>query len=121
MRASNAAAATTDTALIERIGTGDNTAFESLMRKYNGKLFRIARALLKDDGDAEDALQDAYLEAYRHLDDFRGGSELSTWLTRIVVNQALMRLRKEKRRSSIVPFQSGSTTDPETPEAQVPD
>jgi len=121
MRASNSAAATTDTALIERIGTGDNTAFESLMRKYNGKLFRIARAILKDDGDAEDALQDAYLEAYRHLDDFRGGSELSTWLTRIVVNQALMRLRKEKRRSSIVPFQSGSTTDPETPEAQVAD
>jgi RNA polymerase sigma-70 factor, ECF subfamily len=108
-------------ALVERIGNGDNAAFESLMRTYNGKLFRIARAILKDDGDAEDALQDAYLEAYRHLDEFRGASELSTWLTRIVVNQALMRLRKEKRRSSIVPFRTGVSTDGESPETQVPD
>jgi RNA polymerase sigma-70 factor (ECF subfamily) len=91
------------------------------MRKNNGKLFRIARAILKDDGDAEDVLQDAYLEAYRHLDEFHGGSELSTWLTRIVINQALMRLRKEKRRSSIVPFRTGATTDADGPEAQVPD
>ena len=57
-------------ALVERIGTGDHAAFESLMRTYNGKLFRIARAILKDDGDAEDALQDAYLEAYRHLSEY---------------------------------------------------
>lgn len=119
MKASNSAAR--DMALVERIGTGDHAAFESLMRTYNGKLFRIARAILKDDGDAEDALQDAYLEAYRHLDEFRGGSELSTWLTRIVVNQALMRLRKEKRRSSIVPFRSGASTDADSPVAQVPD
>ena len=119
MKASNSAAR--DMALLERIGTGDHAAFETLMRTYNGKLFRIARAILKHDGDAEDVLQDAYLEAYRHLDEFRGGSELSTWLTRIVVNQALMRLRKEKRRSSIVPFRSGASTNAEAPEAQVPD
>jgi RNA polymerase sigma-70 factor, ECF subfamily len=108
-------------ALAERIGNGDNAAFESLMRTYNGKLFRIARAILKDDDEAEDALQDAYLEAYRHVNEFRGGSELSTWLTRIVVNQALMRLRKEKRRSSIVPFRTGASIDAESPETQVPD
>jgi len=119
MKASNSAAQ--DMALVERIGTGDHAAFESLMRTYNGKLFRIARAILKDDGDAEDALQDAYLEAYRHLDEFRGASELGTWLTRIVVNQALMRLRKEKRRSSIVPFRTGASADAEGPETQVPD
>jgi RNA polymerase sigma factor (sigma-70 family) len=119
MEASNSAAR--DMALVERIGGGDHAAFESLMRTYNGKLFRIARAILKDDQDAEDALQDAYLEAYRHLDEFRGASELSTWLTRIVVNQALMRLRKEKRRSSIVPFRTGTSTDAESPETQVPD
>src|SRR6186713_3010256 len=118
---SSSSAAATDLALVKRIGTGDHAAFESLMRTYNGKLFRIARAILKDDRDAEDALQDAYLEAYRHMDEFRGGSELSTWLTRIVINQALMRLRKEKRRSSIVPFRSGASTDAESPEAQVPD
>jgi RNA polymerase sigma factor (sigma-70 family) len=120
MKVSNTATAT-DIALARRIATGDHAAFESLMRKYNGKLFRVARAILKDDGDAEDVLQDAYLEAYCHLDEFRGGSELSTWLTRIVINQALMRLRKEKRRSSIVPFRNGLTTNAEGPEAQVPD
>lgn len=108
-------------ALVERIGSGDHSAFETLMRAYNGKLFRIARAILKDDGDAEDVLQDAYLDAFRHLDEFRGGSELGTWLTRIVVNQALMRLRKERRRSSIVPFRNGAPTDGDSPEAQVPD
>src|SRR5436190_21484146 len=120
MKASNSAT-TADMALVERIGTGDHAAFESLMRKYNGKLFRVARAILKDDADAEDVLQDAYLEAYRHVDEFRGGSELSTWLTRIVINQAQMRLRKQKRRSSIIPFRTGVTTNAETPEAQVPD
>ena len=79
-------------------------AFESLMRKHNGRLFRVARAILKDDAEAEDALQDAYLDAYRHIEDFRGGSQLSTWLTRIVINQALGRLRKQKRERVVVPF-----------------
>jgi RNA polymerase sigma-70 factor (ECF subfamily) len=79
-------------------------AFEALMRKHNGRLFRIARAILKDDADAEDALQDAYLDAYRHMDDFRGGSQLATWMTRIVINQALGRLRKQKRERVVVPF-----------------
>jgi len=120
MKTSNSAAAT-DLTLVQRIGRGDQAAFESLMRKYNGKLFRIARSILKDDGDAEDALQDAYLEAYRHIDEFRGASELGTWLTRIVINQALARLRKEKRRSSFVPFRSAAATDTDAPEAQVPD
>lgn len=119
--ASSSAAALSDATLLERIGSGDQAAFEGVMRKYNGKLFRVARAILKDDTDAEDVLQDAYLDAYRHLGDFRGDSELSTWLTRIVVNHALMRLRREKRRSSIVPFQSTSAPDGETPETQVPD
>ena len=124
MKVSNPAGATNgtdDAALVQQIGRGDHRAFESLMRKYNGKLFRIARSILKDDGDAEDALQDAYLEAYRHLDDFRGASEVGTWLTRIVINQALMRLRKERRRSSILPFRSGLAADADGPEAQVPD
>ncbi len=114
-------AAHTDLSLAERIGRGDQGAFEALMRKYNGKLFRIARAILKDDSDAEDVLQDAYLDAYRHIGDFHGGSELSTWLTRIVINQSLMRVRKERRRSSIVPFRTTLTYESESPEAQVPD
>ena len=126
MTSSNSTASTlptglTDLALAERIGRGDQLAFEALMRKYNGKLFRIARAILKDDSDAEDTLQDAYLEAYRHIGDFRGGSELATWLTRIVINQALMRVRKERRRTSILPFRTALTNETESPEAQVPD
>ena len=54
------------------------------MRRYNGRLFRIARAILKDDAEAEDALQDAYIRAYRHIGDFRGDAQLGTWLTRII-------------------------------------
>jgi RNA polymerase sigma-70 factor (ECF subfamily) len=110
-----------DSALAERIAGGDQLAFEAVMRKYNGKLFRIARSILRDDSDAEDVLQDAYLDAYRHIGDFRGGSELSTWLTRIVINQALMRVRKERRRSSIVPFRSALVHETDGPEVQVPD
>jgi RNA polymerase sigma-70 factor, ECF subfamily len=89
-------------------------AFESLMRKHNGRLFRIARSILRDDSEAEDALQDAYLDAYRNIDGFRGGSQLATWLTRIVINQALGRLRKQKRERVVVPFarrRSGKQND----------
>lgn len=91
------------------------------MRKYNGRLFRAARAILKDDSDAEDALQDAYLDAYRHMHDFQGGAQLGTWLTRIVVNQSLMRLRKDKRRSGLVPFRRPGAGDIDQPEADVAD
>ena len=84
---------------------GPETAFEAVMRQHNGRLFRVARAILKDDSDAEDALQDAYLEAYKHMGDFRGDAQLSTWLTRIVVNQSLMRLRRQRRHRVVVPFE----------------
>ena len=80
-----------DEALVALIAGHDHRAFEAMMRKHNGKLFRVARAILRDDAEAEDALQDAYLDAYRHIADFRGGSRLATWLTRIVVNHALMK------------------------------
>jgi len=110
-----------DSGLAERIAGGDAAAFESLMRTYNGRLFRIARAILKDDSDAEDVLQDAYLEAYRHMPEFHGGSQLGTWLTRIVINQSLMRLRKEKRRSAIVPFRRQEASEVDRPEADVAD
>jgi RNA polymerase sigma-70 factor (ECF subfamily) len=82
----------------------DAKAFEAIMRRYNTRLFRIARTILKDDAAAEDALQDAYVRAYGHMDTFRGDSELSTWLTRIVINEALMALRKRKRERTVVPF-----------------
>src|SRR5215204_6260412 len=99
-------AAKDDADLVRRIGLNDQAAFESLMRQHNGRLFRVARAILKDDAEAEDALQDAYLDAFRHISAFRGESQLGTWLVRIVANQALMRLRKQKRERIVIPFQA---------------
>ncbi|MGO8264396.1 sigma-70 family RNA polymerase sigma factor, partial [Rhizobium ruizarguesonis] len=75
----------------------DPEGFRAIMRRYNRRLFRIARGILRDDALAEDALQDAYLKAFRHLGDFQGTSAFSTWLTRIVMNEALGRLRKASR------------------------
>ena len=86
-----------DLALVRRILTGDRDAFQQLMRLHNTALFRAARAIVRDDADAEDVLQEAYIAAYRHLPDFRGDSRLATWLTRIVINQALGRLRSRRR------------------------
>jgi RNA polymerase sigma-70 factor (ECF subfamily) len=101
-----------DFELAGRIARDDHAAFETLMRRHNGKLFRVAHAILKDDAEAEDALQDAYLAAYRHMGDFRGGAQVAPWLTRIVVNQALMRLRRRKRDRVVVPFAERYPTEP---------
>ena len=90
--------------LVRRLGRADESALEQIMRHHNGSLFRVARAILKDDADAQDALQDAYLSAFRHIGDFRAESKLSTWLTRIVVNQALARRRTRVRDQVIVQF-----------------
>lgn len=110
-----------DAELATRIARDDQAAFETLMRRHNGKLFRVARAILKDDQDAEDVLQDAYLDAYRHIGDFRGGAQLSTWLTRIVINHALMRLRKQKRDRVVVPFGDRHAADSPRPEVEAAD
>jgi RNA polymerase sigma-70 factor (ECF subfamily) len=96
--------ASTDIDLVRRIADRDEAAFEILMRRYNGRLFRVARAILKDDADAEDVVQEAYLDAYRHIGAFRGDASVATWLTRIAVNQALMRLRGRRRDGVVVPF-----------------
>jgi RNA polymerase sigma-70 factor, ECF subfamily len=93
-----------DTELVGRTAGGDHAAFEALMRRYNGKLFRVARAILRDDTEAEDALQESYLQAYRRIGEFRGNAQLATWLTRIVVNQSLMQMRRQKRNRVVVPF-----------------
>jgi len=91
-----------DDALLRRIRAGDRDAFSDLMRRFNRRLYRVARSVLRDDAEAEDALQDAYLQAYRALPAFRGESALGTWLTRIVVNAALMRQRKTGRRADVI-------------------
>ena len=91
-----------DDTLLQRIRAGDRDAFTDLMRRYNRRLYRVARSVLRDDAEAEDALQDAYLQAYRALPAFRGESALGTWLTRIVVNAALMRQRKTGRLADVI-------------------
>ena len=84
-----------DTELAHRAAGGDQTAFEAIMRRHNQLLFRTARSILKSDEEAEDALQEAYLHAWRALDSFRADARLSTWLVRIVVNEALGRVRRK--------------------------
>ena len=91
-----------DTALARRVAQRDERAFEALMRRHNQLLYRLARSILKDDAEAEDAVQEAYIAAYRNIAAFRGGAKLSTWLARIVINESYMRLRKRKRRAAIV-------------------
>jgi RNA polymerase sigma-70 factor (ECF subfamily) len=105
-----------DAELVHGIAANDHAAFERLMRRYNSRLFRIARAILKDDAEAEDAVQDAYLEAFRHIGEFRGQSQVATWLTRIAINQALMRLRRQKRERVVVPFPGDGASSSPQPE-----
>lgn len=86
-----------DEQLVQRVLAGDQLAFELIMRRYNQRLFRIARSLLRDDHEAEDALQDAYIRAYEKLAQFEHRARFSTWLTRIVVHEALGQRRKRSR------------------------
>jgi len=92
----------TDTELVQRVAARDQAAFVVLMRRYNQKLYRTARSILRDDAEAEDAVQDAYLLAYNAIGGFRGEAKLSTWLVRIVANEALARLRKRTRAAEVI-------------------
>ena len=95
-----------DAALVRRVVEGDAAAFELVMRRHNRRLFRLARATLRDDAEAEDALQEVYLAAHRALPAFRGDASLATWLSRLVTNECLDRLRKRSRRDNIFPIGS---------------
>lgn len=104
-----------DHELVSRAAAGDGTAFETLMRRHNLLLFRTARSILKSDADAEDAVQEAYMHAWRGLGSFRAESRLSTWLVRIVTNEALGRLRRTRTRAEIIPLEAAMTSsDPGT-------
>lgn len=84
-----------DAMVVAGILQGDARALERLMRENNRRLFRVARSILRDDSEAEEAVQDGYIHAYQAMSRFRGDSRLSTWLTRIIVNQALERKRRQ--------------------------
>ncbi|HVW50229.1 MAG TPA: RNA polymerase sigma factor [Trinickia sp.] len=100
-----------DRALAAAVGAGERDAFAALMRRYNRRLYRLARAILRDDAEAQDALQDAYLAAYRAIGAFRGDAQLSTWLSRLVSNACLGRLRRDARRHAAAPMISTSAND----------
>ena len=94
----SAAAAVDETALLGALRRGEEWAFEAMVRVYGGRLLAVARRICGNEEDARDALQSAYLSAFRSVERFEGSCQLSTWLHRIVVNMALMRLRTRRRK-----------------------
>ena len=96
-----------DTEVIARVLGGETALYEIIMRRYNERLYRVARAILRDDSEAEDVMQDAYVRAYRSLGQFEGRSAFTTWLTRIAVNEALQR-RKQRMKMEPIDFQNGA-------------
>lgn len=103
----------TDEAIIRRVKSGDMQSYETIMRRYNQRLFRTARSILQSHEDAQDAVQEAYISAYYKLDTYVSSGKLGAWLTRIVVNEALMMKRKpdNKEREQIAGDIPGSTRD----------
>src|SRR5690348_10578492 len=119
-----------DAALVSRALARDEAAVRAIMQANNRRLYRLARGILRDDAEAEDVVQETYVRAFTHLEEFRGGSSLSTWLSRIAINEALGRLRRQRPRSEtslqphggndaeIIPFPLATTDDPEKTMAQ---
>jgi len=87
--------------LVTRAREGDSSAFSTLIRRYEGRIFRLAMNITQNREDAEDVLQESFLKAYEHLDQFLGNSKFYTWIVRIAVNQALMKLRKRRNDRSV--------------------
>jgi len=109
--------ALSDAELVLHIGLGDARALELVMRRHNRLLYRTARSILRDDAEAEDCVQEAYLQAFRSLASFRAEAKLSTWLARIVINQALTKLRRNKKEAGNVPLDNVLDIDGHLPAA----
>jgi RNA polymerase sigma-70 factor (ECF subfamily) len=90
-----------ESALIAQSREGDAEAYGQLVRRYQGKIFRLAQHITQNREDAEDVLQETFLKAYEHLDQFQGNSKFYTWIVRIAVNQSLMKLRRRKNDKSV--------------------
>ena len=90
-----------DEELVQCVLAGEKHLFEVLMRRYNQRLYRVTRAILRNDGEAEDVTQEAYVRAYQHLDQFAGRASFATWLTRIAIHEALARVQRRKRNEEI--------------------
>src|SRR5215471_3715095 len=89
--------ALSDPEIVQKVLNGERELFEILMRRHNQRLYRVARSVLNNDAEAEDALQEAYVRAFTKLNQFEGKAQVSTWLSKIVLHEALARLRKKKR------------------------
>lgn len=94
----------TDEEVVARVLAGETAMFEIVMRRHNQRLYRVARAILRNDGEAEDVMQDAYVRAYEHLRQFAGRAKFSTWLTRIAVHEALTRQHRKDRYEELEPM-----------------
>jgi len=92
-----------DDALVPRILAGESALFERIMRRHNQRVFRAARAILNDDAEAEDVMQETYTRAFAHLGQFRGEAQLGTWLVRIAVHEAFARVRRRRRLAPLPP------------------
>src|SRR3954471_19984512 len=90
-----------DAVIVSRVCGGESALFEILMRRHNQRVYRVVRAVLKDENDVEDVMQQAYLNAFLHLDQFEQRSQFSTWLTRITLNEAFARRRRARRPESL--------------------
>jgi RNA polymerase sigma-70 factor (ECF subfamily) len=90
-----------DEEIVERVKAGEKALYEIIMRRYNLRLYRVARAILRDDAEAEDVMQDTYVRAFEHLGEFAGRAPFSAWLTRIAVHEALNRARLRKRNPQV--------------------
>src|SRR5580765_924443 len=89
-----------DTEIVRRVRAGDSAAFEILMRRHNQRVYRVVRAVVKDEADVEDVMQQAYISAFTHLHQFEERSQFSTWLIRIALHEAFGRRRKIQRAES---------------------
>jgi RNA polymerase sigma-70 factor (ECF subfamily) len=90
-----------ESVLVSQAREGDTRAFGELVRRYEGKIFRLAQHVTNNREDAEDVLQETFMKAYEHLDQFKGDSKFYTWIVRIAVNQSLMKLRRRKTDKSV--------------------
>lgn len=101
MTGSNGQTNVDESAVVAQARVGDGSAFGELVSRYERRIFRLAQQITQNREDAEDVLQETFLKAYEHLDQFQGNSKFYTWLVRIAVNQALMKLRKRKADKSV--------------------
>ena len=119
-------AASGDLELAQRAMARDGAAFRTIIKTHNQRLYRIARGVVRNDSEAEDIVQEAYVRVFAHLESFRGDASLATWLSRIVINEALGRLRKRRRtvampenpQAEIIQFPLNPSDDPERTMAQ---